>query len=205
MTKIIDKKNIIKNIKSSDSLVIDLGCGSRKRNPQSVGIDILDYPEVDIVGDVVCVLQQFPDSCVSAVFAHHFIEHLIELDTLMNELERVVKVDGVIDFVAPHFSNPYFYSDPTHRAFFGLYTFCYLTDNSMFSRSVPTYQNKSTFIIERVELIFKSTRPFYFRHIIKRFVGAIFNSCNYLKEFYEENISSIFPCYEVRYILRKKK
>ena len=29
-----------------------MGCGSSKMNPDSIGIDILDYPEVDIVGDI---------------------------------------------------------------------------------------------------------------------------------------------------------
>ena len=110
---------------------------------------------------------------------------------------------GLVEFVAPHFSNPYFYSDPTHRSFFGLYTFCYYTGGSPFRREVPTYGYKPEFRIEKVDLVFKSTRPFVVRYSIKRVFGFLFNSCTYMKELYEENFCYLFPCYEVKYVIRR--
>ena len=115
----IDKKNLLGSLTSSSSLIIELGCGSTKKNPEAIGIDFLNYPAVDIVGDVYDILKKLPESCVIHVSAEHFIEHISDLNILMSELERVVKPGGVIDFVTPHFSNPYFYSDPTHLKFFG--------------------------------------------------------------------------------------
>jgi SAM-dependent methyltransferase len=200
---LIDKKNILPQIESVSWIELELGCGNRKRNQQAIGVDILDYPDVDIVGDVYEVLASFPIQSVDAVYSYHFIEHVPDVPKLISELARIVKPNGYVQFVAPHFSNPYFYSDLTHRSFFGLYTFCYLSSDSPFSRQVPTYQNNFLFSIEYVDLRFKSAKPFYVRYALKSLIGKIFNSCNYMKELYEENFCYIFPCYEVSYRLKR--
>lgn len=49
----------------------------------------------------------------------------------------------------------------------------------------------------------RSTRPFYVRHSAKRILGAVFNGTTWLKEFYEENLCWLFPCYEIGYTLRR--
>lgn len=198
----IDKNNNIQRLSSSEYILVELGCGPRKRNFNAIGVDFIDYDGVDIVGDVYEVLSAFPEKCIDKVCAYHFIEHVPDLPNLMRELERVMKPGGKVEFVAPHFSNPYFYSDPTHRSFFGLYTFCYFATGALFSREVPTYNNDLKFVLENVDLVFKSSRPFYMRYGIKRLFGMLFNSCAYMKEFYEENLCYFFPCYEVRYRLR---
>lgn len=198
---LIDKKNILLNIGSVTEL--ELGCGNRKRNPKAVGIDILDYPDVDIVGDIYEVLAAFPDQCVNKVYSYHFVEHVSDVPKLLSELARIVKPNGYVEFVAPHFSNPYFYSDPTHRNFFGLYTFCYYATESFFARRVPMYGYKAEFSISSVDLVFKSPKQFFVRYGIKYLIGIIFNSSTFLKEFYEENLCYLFPCYEVRYLLQR--
>ncbi len=202
---LIDKKNIFPRVGSVSRIELELGCGNRKRNRQAIGIDMLDYPDVDIVGDVYEALASFPTQSVDAVYSYHFVEHVPDVPKLLAELARIVKPNGHVEFVAPHFSNPYFYSDPTHRSFFGLYTFCYFANESPFARHVPTYGYKAEFRIAKVDLIFKSARPFIVRYGIKRLIGSFFNSCTYLKELYEENFCYLFPCYEVRYILRRKE
>jgi ubiquinone/menaquinone biosynthesis C-methylase UbiE len=202
---LIDKKNVLSQAGSTSHLVLELGCGNRKRNLNAIGVDILDYPDVDIVGDVYEALALLPNQSVEAVYSYHFVEHVPDVPKLLIELARIVKRNGRVEFVAPHFSNPYFYSDPTHRNFFGLYTFCYYATKSPFARQVPTYGYKAKFGIEKVDLIFKSSRPFIVRYGIKRVIGSLFNSCNYLRELYEENFCYLFPCYEVRYILRREE
>jgi len=203
MNKVIDKNELLVGLTTSSSLIIELGCGAKKKNPTAIGIDILDYPEVDIVGDIFEVFKKFPDSCVAHISSYHFIEHISNLDLFMSELERIIKPGGVIDFVAPHFTNPYFYSDPTHQKFFGLYTFCYMSYSSIFSRKIPTYQKDLRFTLVSVDLIFKSPKPFYGRYAFKSIIGYLFNSCNYMKGMYVENFCYLFPCYEIRYQLKK--
>lgn len=181
---------------------LELGCGDNKRDASAIGIDLRDFPGVDVIGDAYLVLASLPDACVSYVFASHFIEHISSLDNLMSALARVLRPGGVIEFVAPHFSNPYFYSDVTHRTHFGLYSFCYLARSELFRRRVPDYGLSHNFVLESVELGFKSGRPFYVRHSIKLVIGKIVNMSTYTKEFYEENLPWLFPCYEVRYRIR---
>lgn len=120
--------------------VLEMGCGPRKRHPDAIGTDLLEYPGVDLVGDIYDVLALFPDGSVDAVYSYHFVEHVPDVGRLLEDLARVVKPEGLVEFVAPHFANPYFYSDPTHRSFFGLYTFDYFGVSTPHRRKVPTYQ-----------------------------------------------------------------
>lgn len=200
---IVDKTRVLEQLSSFQPLLLELGCGNRKRLPASVGIDVLDYEAVDIVGDVFEVLAHFPNASVDAVASHHFIEHIPDLTRLLTELARILKPNGKIDFVAPHFSNPYFYSDCTHKSCFGLYTFCYFSANSYFKRKVPTYQKQLQYEIMQVDLVFKSPPPFYFRYGFKKLLGFLFNLNTYTQEFYEENLCYLFPCYEIKYRLRR--
>jgi ubiquinone/menaquinone biosynthesis C-methylase UbiE len=200
----IDKQGIIDRLRRGGTTSIELGCGNGKKNASAIGIDLLDYPGVDLVGDVFEILQALPDACVDAVYSYHFVEHIDDLERLLRELERVVRPGGTLDFVAPHFSNPYFYSDPTHRRFFGLYTFCYFTASTPFRRTVPTYGRQIAFDITDVQLGFKSASVFPVRYAFKRAVGVLFNATTWLREFYEENLCALLPCYEVRYRLRRQ-
>jgi ubiquinone/menaquinone biosynthesis C-methylase UbiE len=200
---IIDKKNLIKNLDIKNGVSIELGCGTIKRLSDSIGIDAINYENVDIVGDIFNILEQFPNSSVNRVHSHHFIAHIDDLSRLMSELERVLKIGAIVEFVAPHFSNPYYYSDPTHKRFLGLYTFCYYMNSSLFSKTVPIYGRKYNFKLESVDLIFKSPRPFYFRYIVRRLFGIVFNLNSYMKEFYEENFVYLISCYEIKYTFKK--
>lgn len=202
--KIHDKNNVLGNIQNNGNFILELGCGNRKRIENSIGIDIIDYDNVDIVGDVFDVLNEIPNGSIDVVYSHSFFEHIDDLKKLMTELARVVKTDGHLEITVPHFSNPYFYSDYTHRAFFGLYTFCYFCEQNLFRRVVPTYEHEINFELEDVKLIFKSPPPFYLRYGIKKILQFIFNMSRYMQEFYEENCSYIFPCYDIKYFMRRK-
>lgn len=119
----LDKKNILQRIETFKIIILDIGCGSLKKHPDWIGIDMLDAEGVDIVGDVYEVIKAFPDSSVDEAHAYHFFEHIPEIPALLIELRRVLKQTGFIEIVVPHFSNAYFYSDYTHKSFFGLYSF----------------------------------------------------------------------------------
>lgn len=185
------------------NVTLDIGCGPRKKNPSWIGIDALDFEDVDLVGDIFEVLGQFPDASVDAVFSAHFFEHIDGVDRLLSELGRVLKPEGRLKVVVPHFSNPYFYSDYTHKSFFGLYSFSYLANDELLAREVPRYQVASAFNITNIYLRFQS--PFYIRGFLYRSVGAVVNLSYYLKELYEEVFSRVIYCYEIEYDLVKEK
>lgn len=201
---VLDKRNLLPRLGQDGPVRLDIGCGPSKTDPASIGVDALDFPGVDLVGDVYEVLAHFPDASVDAVRSAHFFEHVADLPRLIGELERVLKPGATLTVVVPHFSNPYFYSDPTHRSFFGLYTFCYYAECRLFAREVPTYGRTPALRLERVRLRFKSPRPFYLRYGIKRLVEALVNLCAYTQELYEDLFTGIVGCYEVEFQLQKK-
>ena len=198
----LDKSNAVSRALGGEVLALELGCGPRKRHAAALGVDALDYPGVDLVGDVFEVLAALPDGCVSAVHAYHFFEHVAEMDRLLNELARVMQSAALLDIEVPHFANPYFYSDPTHSRFFGLYTFSYLADEDLFRRKVPQYGRDPAFVLQNVHLDFNS--PFPIRGLIRRLFGGVFNATRWLEEFHEENLCWLLPCYQLRYALLRK-
>jgi predicted SAM-dependent methyltransferase len=57
--------------------VLELGCGGTKRVPEPVGIDLLELPGVDVVGDALEVLGwSLPDGSVRVIHSEHFLEHI---------------------------------------------------------------------------------------------------------------------------------
>jgi SAM-dependent methyltransferase len=200
---IVDKNRILARWPTLPRVALELGCGNRKRDPDSIGVDALDYECVDIVGDIFEVLGAMPDGTVDDVYSSHFLEHVNDAPRLLDELARVLKMGGRLAITVPHFSNPYFYSDITHRASFGLYSMSYFSQDKLLRRKVPSYQRELFYELQAVRLVFKSSPPFYWRHAIKKLVGAIVNTNSYTKELYEEMFCHLFPCYEVQYELRR--
>jgi SAM-dependent methyltransferase len=197
-------RGLLANRSAAGSIVVDLGCGQKKQ-PGAIGIDRLGYEGVDLVGEAREVLQSFPGDSVDKLVSRHFLEHVADLEGILEEMLRITKPGGTIEVVVPHFSNPYFYSDYTHRQPFGLYTFCYLAkyERALLRRAVPNYRTFPGLRLVSVDLVFKASRPFYVRHALDRLIGLLFNSCRMMKELYERGFCYAWPCYELRYVLAK--
>ena len=200
---LIDKSNVIPRLEAGEKLALELGCGPRKMGARAVGIDALDLDGVDLVGDIYVALAALPSASISSVYTSHFLEHLDDLPRLLVELGRVMQPGAPLTVIVPHFSNPFYYSDPTHRTPFGLYTLAYFCRQELFQRGIPRYGFEAPFNLKTVRLGFKSYPPRYFRHAIKRAVGALVNSSMYAKELYEENFCWLMPCYEIHYGLQR--
>lgn len=184
---------------------IDIGCGGNKYHPDAIGIDIAAIPGVDLVGDALVILQNFENNSVGHIYSSHFLEHHEKPELILKEMVRVLVPGGLIELKVPHFSDPWYYSDPTHKHFFGLYTFAYYFENNMFSRKVPSYSLIAGAKIEKLELRFGSTRPFYIRHAFKKITQALVNVCNYTREFYEEFLTGYIHCSEIKISIKAIK
>lgn len=201
----IDKRGLLRRPQELRSAIIELGCGPTRRYPGSIAVDVLDDESVDLVGDALEALQALPAGCARLVTSSHFMEHVPDPGRMLDEMSRLLEAGGEIEVIVPHFAHPYYHSDPTHAngIGFGLYTMSYLARDPLFSRSVPGYVRREHLTLTRVDLRFKAARPFYGRYAFKRIVGALFNSCRYLQELWEENLCYVFPCYEIRYVLER--
>ena len=198
----IDKNGVVGNLPEK-GVTLELGCGPTKRHPEAIGIDALDYEGVDIVGDVFEVLGAFPDRSVDAIYTYHFMEHVEKVPELLEAMARILRANGTLSITVPHFSNPHYYSDITHRQFFGLYTMSYFSTGGGLRRKVPTYQREIKYELEDVRLIFKSFPPFYLRHGIKKLIERLVNISAYTKELYEESFCYLTPCCEVCYTMSR--
>lgn len=198
---ILDKRAVLATLGPQHPVAIELGCGPNKQDQDALGIDALDFPGVDLVGDVFEVLRAFPDASVSRCSSSHFFEHIDDLSGLLAELARILHPGAVLRVKVPHFSNPYFYSDPTHHRTFGLYTLSYFARDGLLRRKVPTYGHRIDFALEAARLGFDS--PFPIRGLIRRSIGRLFNLATWLQEFHEENLCWLLPCYEIEYRLSR--
>ena len=182
--------------------IVELGCGPNKAYKNSVGIDIFNYPGVDIVGDCSAVLKSMSSETIDLIFSNHFLEHCDNFKELLIESHRILKPGGTFKCTVPHFSNPYFYSDYTHVNYFGLYTFEYLCENQYFKRKVPSYE-KLGFETVKVRLGFRADKPFYFSYLTRK-IFYIFNCSPLMQEIFEWHFSKILKCSEITFILKKK-
>lgn len=201
----IDKHGLLRQ-ERLENLVIEVGCGPMKRYPGSVGVDAIDTRAADLVGDAMEVLKALPAGCARLVTSSHFLEHVPDAGVMLEAMARLLQADGRIEVIVPHFAHPYFHSDPTHLnpLGFGLYTMSYYAHDPIFRRRVPGYVRRRNLQLVSVDLRFKSSLPFYGRYAIKWTIGALFNSCRYMQELWEENFCFIFPCFEIRYVLMRR-
>lgn len=140
-----------------------------------------------------------PDNSVDRIHSRSVLESIENFENLMREIVRVLKNNGTAHIFVPHFPNPYYYSDYTHKRFFGLYTFYYFVDSKhQLRRKVPNFYTDIRINILSQRRVF--TSPFWFRRRIKKLAGLLFNCHRSLQEFYEENLCYIFPCYGIEVV-----
>ncbi|WP_314587538.1 methyltransferase domain-containing protein [Paenibacillus terrigena] len=95
---------------------LNLGCG-RDIKEGFVNLDYIPLPGVDVVADLErCkdVPLPFEDNTFSDIIASHLIEHITNILSLMQELHRITKPDGLILIKIPYGSSDDAFEDPTH-------------------------------------------------------------------------------------------
>lgn len=120
---------------------LDLGCGINPKNPLNIeevyGIDIRENIEKNIkMADLAIEPIPFDDGFFDCVTAFDFIEHIPRLIyapsrrfcfvELMNEIHRVLKLNGLFLSSTPAFPHGSAWQDPTHVNIITEHTFpCY--------------------------------------------------------------------------------
>ena len=190
-------------INSPDPVIIELGCGKKKRQGV-ITVDRVDLSNVDIVADMEEGLAFLPDNSVDQIHCRSVLEHIENFENLMREIIRVLKKDGKANIFVPHFSNPYYFSDYTHKRFFGLYTFYYFVETKkQLKRKVPNFYTDIRINILSLKLVFRS--PFWFSRRLKKIFGVLINSHRCLMEFYEQHLCYIFPCHGIEVVFTPSK
>lgn len=92
---------------------LNLGAGYRPMNGY-VNLDADNLPGVDLVHNLINLPLPFGDNSFDEIIGDHILEHLPNLNELMQELYRITKPDGLLKFKSPHFASGNMIGDPTH-------------------------------------------------------------------------------------------
>lgn len=112
--------------------VLDVGCGQNKV-PGAVGLDSNPRSHADVIHDLGVFPYPFADNEFDEIVSRHVIEHVPDVIGFVSELHRITKPDGLIKLVTPHYSNPDWATDPTHRNHFNSFSFnCFVPSRTPF-------------------------------------------------------------------------
>lgn len=111
---------------------LNLGCGNDVL-PDFVNIDEnSDNPKV-LKRDIEKYLPTIESNSVDFIKAHHVLEHVADLDTLMRHLHRICVNGAEIDIVVPLANTLWAVANPDHKRLFNHRTFQYYTKDFMTS------------------------------------------------------------------------
>jgi hypothetical protein len=79
----------------------------------------------------------------------------------------------------------------------------YFCKSKYFYRVVPNYDIDFHFSIKKINILFGAEKPFYLKYIFGKIYNIIFNTSTLMKEYYETNLTKIFPCTELDIELKK--
>jgi SAM-dependent methyltransferase len=165
---------------------LHLGCG-RDIRPGYVNADRVALRGVDVVLDLEAPLP-FRDRSFREIASSHVLEHVGDLLDLVGELHRVSQPGALLRMVVPHFTAAGSYTDPTHRRFFGYYSFDYFTDEGDYNFYTPMRFR----ILERRIRFYWINNPR--RRVEARLLGWLVNLA---PRFYERFICWMVPASEL--------
>ncbi|MBN8596467.1 MAG: methyltransferase domain-containing protein [Planctomycetes bacterium] len=184
-------------------VVVELGCGPKKK-AGSIGVDAIELAGVDVVANLNEGLAFLPDGSVDRIESVHTFEHLSEIETVIREVVRVLKRDGECHITVPHFSNPYYYSDYTHKTPWGLYSMGYFCKEGWpYRRKVPSFYNDVG--VRMISQKVRFTSDFVVIKQIRKLVEVVVNSSRLMQELWEGGWCWRVPASELRIVFGKQR
>ena len=180
---------------SQEPRVLDIGCGTNKV-AGAIGMDVNPRTAADVIHDLDDLPYPFADDEFDEVIGRHVIEHVRDPMAVMSELHRITRAGGVVKLVAPHWTNPDFATDLTHRNHLNSYSFRNLTDD----RAVfPFYTNvRFRQMTARVTILnlWKLTGLEYLINLDNRFPRLRF-----IRKFWEQYLNAVMRGKEIYFEL----
>lgn len=148
-------------------IVLDIGCGPHCL-PNAVGIDQKKYPGVEVVHNMNVAPWPLDESRFNRLRCQHVIEHIRELEVLVQEIYRVSRAGAVVDFITPHYSSYASWGDPTHLHHFALGSIPQLFDQVLGNKKFVVTKNEIRFTGSALDLfgwlIYKLSKKTYEKH-----------------------------------------
>lgn len=142
-------------IKEEKPIRINLACGQQKVEG-FIGIDKVRTDATDIVFDLEQVPWSFiPDNCVDELTCSHYVEHVHDLPSFMDEIWRIVKSPWInkegermtskVSIVCPYYSSMRAMQDPFHIRPISEASFLYYNEEWRKANKLDHYGIKSNF------------------------------------------------------------
>lgn len=163
------------------SRVLNLGCG-RKHIAGAVNLDVTHVTVPDVVHDLNVRPWPFPKDHFKEVLGFDVIEHLEDVLKTFEEIHRICCDGARIELTVPHFSSANAYTDPTHRRFFGYFTFDCLT-----AEDDHSFYTSARFRLRHRQIIFHPT-------LLNKIVWRL---ANHFPARYEQRWAWVFPAFFV--------
>ena len=126
------KERVATSASAAAKKILDVGCGWNK-TPGAIGIDSNAKSHADVIHDLGVVPYPFADDEFDEIVCRHVVEHVPDVIAFITELHRIGKPRARIKIVTPHYSNPDWATDPTHRNHLNSYSFnCFIDERRLF-------------------------------------------------------------------------
>lgn len=157
---------------------LNLGCGKETKEGW---INVDRVKELGV--NVICNLEKplpFKDNYFNEVYASYILEHIQNLEALMEEIYRICKNGAIINIKVPYFASASAFNDVAHYHYFSLKTF-----NTFQPNNYNCYSKKAKFKILKKEI--KITRKNWIINLPIEFI------VNHIQWFYERFLCFILP------------
>lgn len=182
--------------------VLDVGCGSSKIIG-AIGIDQFSLHGVDIVHNLDIYPWPLKDNSFDRIVFSHSISHLNNLSDVLVECYRLLRPNGVVEIVAPHYASDNFNTDPTHKLHLGIRSMSYYCDNVDFGYKYISDNIKFKLIESKIS--FREAKTLW-REILKPNPFKILGFewlVNKYPRIYERLFCWIIPPSEVYFLIQK--
>jgi len=143
-------------------IILEIGCGKRKRFKNSIGLDKTIEGEKIVKWDLEDLPLPFKSNFFDMILAEHILEHINKdkFWKVMEELYRILKSNGRIKIVTPFYLHSESFVNPDHKGFFTTASFNFLNPDAN-----ENYYSKAKFVT-----IKKSFYARIFRHFTNLFL-----------------------------------
>lgn len=187
---------------------VDLGCSFHKREGY-IGVDVLPAAGVDVRADV-CRLP-FRDNSVDEIYSSYMLEHVACQLEALREIYRVCRPGAKVRLIIPHFSNPAFYDDLTHKQLYSTRSFEHYDHDLHALTGHPNYLPEVNLKVLRAQLRWWPpqviARKSFLKRLLLRVADALISGLANLHPFLCERIWCrwVGGFYEVDFLLEVRK
>lgn len=126
-------------------MILEIGAGPTTR-PGVATLDINPTVKPDILHNLDTIPWPISDSCFDAIYMFSVIEHVSDPLKVIEECHRILKPNGKIYLLTPHFSSTASYTDLTHKWHFSGRSFDYFVAG-MPSHAEYGFYSKARFVM----------------------------------------------------------